>query len=493
VVVGAEAVLAEQSTGRGRRGVVVAAAPAAAAIGAEAMRAGGNAYDAAVAALLAETVLLPPKCGLAGDVVALVVEPGDAAPTALLAIGGAPRRLADAVRRDRRLPATGPLAVGVPGAPAGYAALAERARLPLDRLAAPAVALATGGFPWAPICAVLCDESAGLVAQWNPGGTAYFPDGRSPAPGQLIALPGLARALDAFVRDGAALFGAGSAIGAAVVARVQGAGGVLDVDDLATGARAEWCAPAHATNAASGWDVWATPAPTHGPSLLDAVVELPAAADAGAVLAAVRESAARRRATLGDPMVAAGTSMVSAADDDGRAIVVVHSNSYPRFGSGLVVDEYDLILANRAGRGFSAEEGHPNFPVAGRRPATTLHAWAAAPTGAPGGVTHLGGTPGGVNQMPWNAQTLRDLLAGRTDPGVLSVAPKWEWLRETGEVRAEHGVRDADVESLRTRADVTTIEAWALRSATQVVERPRRGRAVVAGVDPRTGGLALGV
>jgi gamma-glutamyltranspeptidase len=59
-VAGAEAVMAEQSTGRGRRGVVVAAAPGAAAVGAEAMRAGGNAYDAVVCALLAETVLLPP-------------------------------------------------------------------------------------------------------------------------------------------------------------------------------------------------------------------------------------------------------------------------------------------------------------------------------------------------------------------------------------------------------------------------------------------------
>jgi gamma-glutamyltranspeptidase len=47
-VAGAEAVMAEQSTGRGRRGVVVAAAPGAAAVGAEAMRAGGNAYDAVV-------------------------------------------------------------------------------------------------------------------------------------------------------------------------------------------------------------------------------------------------------------------------------------------------------------------------------------------------------------------------------------------------------------------------------------------------------------
>src|SRR5690606_39657242 len=66
-------------------------------------------------------------------------------------------------------------------------------------------------------------------------------------------------------------------------------------------------------------------------------------------------------------------------------------------GSGLVVPEYDLILANRAGRGFTAEPGHPNFPEPGRRPATTLHLWAAGPGG--GRPRVVGGTPGGANQQ----------------------------------------------------------------------------------------------
>lgn len=482
---GASAVMAEQSTGRGRRGVVLAAAPMAAAIGAEALRAGGSAYDAVLAAALAETVLLPSKCGLAGDVIAIRVRPGASAPDALLAIGPAPRHLGEAVRRHGSLPDTGPLSVGVPGAPAGYAALAAEATFGLERLAAPAIALATDGFPWAPISTRLGEESAALVAEHNPDGTVYFPGGEPPPPGQLMTLPGLAALLGELVERGAQLF-AGPA-GADVVARVQGAGGVLDEDDLLA-AVAEWVPTAHATVA--GFDLWATPAPTHGPALLDAISRR-ADPSAGALLAAVRAAAADRARTLADPLLAAGTSMVSAADSDGNAVCVVHSNSYPRFGSGLVVREWDLILANRAGRGFTGEEGHPNFPVPGRRPATTLHAWAAGSAGQ--GPRLLGGTPGGINQMPWNAQSLRDVLGGESDPGRLVTAPKWEWLPDRGVVRAEAGAAESDRESLAAQAPVVEAESWSLRSAQQVLCRPEPGRAVLGGVDPRTGGLALGV
>lgn len=476
--------MAEQCTGRGPRGVVLAAAPMAAAIGAEVLRAGGNAYDAVVAAGLAETVLLPPKCGLAGDLVAVRVRAGARAPDALLAIGPAPRRLADAVRAGGALPDTGALSVGVPGAPAGWASLAAEATFPFARLAAPAIELATTGVPWAPICTLLGAESAPLVASLNPGGTRYYPEGRPPRPGELVALPGLAALLGELVFRGAGLF-EGPA-GEAVVARVRAAGGIVEPDDLAT-ASAQWCPAAHTS--VGGWDLWATPSPTHGPALLDAASRF-GGCGADVVLRAVRTAAAERARTLADPLVAGGTSMVSAADARGHAVCVIHSNSYPRFGSGLVVAEWDLILANRAGRGFSPDPGHPNFPAAGKRPATTLHAWGAGPVGD--GVTHLGGTPGGVNQMPWNAQALADLLGGEARPGRLVSAARWEWLPDRGVVRVEEGVTDEDRRRLASEAIVEDAARWSLRSAQQVLCRPQRGQAVEGGTDPRTGGLAIG-
>ena len=162
-------VMAEQVSARGRRGVVVAAAPLAAQAGASVLAGGGNAYDAAVAAALAETVLLPPKCGLGGDLVALVVPGASQPPEALIAVGGAAAGHAE-VARAGRWSDVGPDSVGPPAAGAGYAALAELGRVGRDRLAAAAIELARDGFPWAAVCTRLAAQAAELVAAMHPEG-----------------------------------------------------------------------------------------------------------------------------------------------------------------------------------------------------------------------------------------------------------------------------------------------------------------------------------
>ena len=193
--------MAEQCTGRGAKGVVCAAAPLAAQAGTAALREGGNAFDAVVSAALAETVLLPSKCGLGGDLVAIVSRAGSSRPDALIAIGGAPAGLAG-LARGGEWTDTGPTSVGPPAAPAGYVALAAAGRLPFDRLAAPALELATGGFPWAAVNHRLTVASVELLHRWNPAGTVYLPDGDPIAAGALVRLPGLAAALASFVELG---------------------------------------------------------------------------------------------------------------------------------------------------------------------------------------------------------------------------------------------------------------------------------------------------
>lgn len=503
-----DAVLAEQVTGRGAVGVVAAAAPLAAAAGAEALRAGGNAYDAVVAAALAETVLLPSKCGLGGDLIAIAHHhartTGDAAseattlaaPAALLAIGGAPAGLADVAARGE-LADTGPFAVGPPAAPAGYLALAARGRLPLAATAQRAITLARHGFAWAAVNERLTHASLKLLHRWNPDGTVFLPDGAPIPAGAIVTLPGHARALDELVAaapDGDAAFLAGP-FGTAVVATVAARGGVLRAADFAA-ARAEWtpCASGAAASAGGALQLWATPAPTHGPSLLHAMATAVPGDPALAQYRRALDAIAARRQTLGDPATPdpSGTSMVSAADADGNVVVVVHSNSYPRYGSGLIVDGYDVVLANRAGRGFSSEPGHPNFPRAGRRPATTLHAWMAAT--ADGTRRWLGGTPGGDNQMTWNAQLLQHLVDDLDAPvGTMVTSPRWEWLPADDGVRVEAGFADADIDALAAAVPrLTHAGRLGMACAQQVVTVLADGRCVVA-ADPRTVGLALGV
>jgi gamma-glutamyltranspeptidase/glutathione hydrolase len=475
------AVMAEQCTGRGRRGVAVAAAPQAAHIGARVLDAGGNAFDAVVAMGLAETVLLPPKCGLGGDLIA-IARGRDADPESLLAIGGAPGGLA-AVVGGGEWSDTGPNSVGPPGAPAGYAALAARGTWSLADLAAPAVALARDGFAWAEVCNDLSKQSAALVAQWNPNGCAYYPKGEPFATGEIVRLPGLADALHLYAADPQGFLG--GEVGRAIVEAVQSRGGVLSLDDMAY-ATAEWVPCLR--GAVHGHDMWVTPAPTYGPTLLAAVEH--ARPDSTVADEYERFVAAMRanREALADP---SGTSMISAADEYGNVVTVVHSNSYPRFGSGIVVDRHQLILNNRAGRGFTPIAGHPNFPVAGRRPATTLHAWALR---SATGVYFSGATPGGANQVPWNVQTIGQIIGGESAPGLLVTSPRWEWLPDDDGVRLEGGFSEEKLGDIADRAPrIVKSPRWATRAAQQVVRVSSPGSAIVGGADPRTVGAAVGV
>ncbi|MBO0872739.1 MAG: gamma-glutamyltransferase [Pseudonocardia sp.] len=477
--------LAEESGPRafGNRAVVTAATAWSADIGARMLRRGGTVYDAAVAAALAETVLLPPKCGLAGDLVALVLRAGQAPPEALVAVGPAPRRLGAALR-GRSLAATGGLSVGIPGAPAGYRALAALGVVPLAELAAPAIALARQGFPWPAISADLTALSADLLREQNPDGTVYLPDGVPPAEGTATFLPGLAEVLERFVADPERPFSGD--LGDAVYEAVRSRGGVLERDELDT-AESRWSSAASLPDD-RGLTFWATPPPTHGPSLLDAVDGMRAGLGQAELVERVEAAVARRAASGADTGAGGGTSVVSAADQAGNAIVLVHSNSFQRYGSGIVVEPYGLVLSNRPGRGFTGVPGHPNFPAPGRRPVTTLHVWAAR---LDDGSILTGATPGGENQMRWNAQTLAGIRAGERDPGALVAAPRWG--RFGGRLMVEEGFASDEVAALEASDDVELVPRHSLRSAQQVLHLRRPDGSLVAGADPRTGAAARAV
>jgi gamma-glutamyltranspeptidase/glutathione hydrolase len=387
----------------------------------------GGAVDAALAAAFVETVALPPKCGLGGDLVALVVDAVAGTVEALVAIGPAPAGLPAA----KGLPATGGLAVGVPGAPAGYAALADRALRPLSDLVAPAADLARRGVRVGPVLARLARASADLLRRHQPDGCVYLPGGEPVAEGDVVRLPGLADLLDELPVRGAGLFHGSR--GRQVADVVAAHGGVLTVEDLRR-ARAEW-SPA-AWRSVGEVELAVTPAPTYGPLLADALVTLADRPRGGWAEVDAILGAERRRDVLATD---GGTSVVAAADADGTAVVIVHSNSYPEFGAGIVAPGLDLVLGNRPGRGFRGP------PVPGRRPPTTLHAWAVRDASR---ELAVGATPGGENQVAWNVQVLAHVLAagepGASGGGVggtvatALAAPRWA-RGPDGQIEAEPG------------------------------------------------------
>lgn len=449
--------------------VVTSAHPAATAAGAAAYAQGGNAFDAALAACFMETVALPMKCGLAGDLVALVRRNGGAF-EAIVSIGPG----AGALARGETLERLGPRSVGVPGAPGGYVALHRFARLALDRLTQAAIRAAEDGIAWTWAALSYLIESEELLARYSPG-HPYCPGGRRPQVGDVRRLPGLGNLLRQFAVRQGDLFGGEE--GVRLVSELQARGGILSLDDVRQPTARIVAPEAFVVGDEARLSV--TPGPTAGPRLGRVVTR---ARSGGKALPAIVRSEREEAKRHGRQAADGGTSVVTAADDEGNVAVVVHSNSFPRFGSGVVL-ESGLVLNNRPGRGFdlSAPADARNAPAAGRIPQTTLHAWALETDEA----VFVGATPGGVNQLPWNAQAIGDLLDG-ADIRAAVTNPRWA-LDERDELTAEEGTQIA--------ADIAVgrwVDRFAHRSVQQLI-RIDRGGMLSAAADPRSGACALAV
>src|SRR5215210_5115278 len=130
------------------RGVVAAGHPVSAGAGAETLRAGGNAVDAALAAMFASFVAEPLLTGLGAGGYMLVAAPAEA--PGLARPPGAPHAPLRAVEVDFgdavQIFNIGASAAGTYGTVAGAATASARyGRLPLAELVAPAVRLARDG------------------------------------------------------------------------------------------------------------------------------------------------------------------------------------------------------------------------------------------------------------------------------------------------------------------------------------------------------------
>jgi gamma-glutamyltranspeptidase/glutathione hydrolase len=505
--------------------------PLATQAGLDAMRRGGNAVDAALAAAITLTVVEPTGNGLGSDAFALVWEDGHL--HGLNASGRAP----SAWTHERfaglgAMPTHGWNSVTVPGAVSAWVALSERfGRLHFSQLFEDAIRIARDGFCVTPVVAAGWAKSVGVL-QDQPGfADTFMPHGRAPKPGERFFATGHARSLEAIATTRGDAFYRGE-LAEALVQHAGQHGGALELSDLERH-RADWVEPlkqtfhAHALHeippsgqgivalqalgilerldiaqyAADSVESWhlqieaiklafadaerhvgdVNAMPLEPSELLD-----PGYLDARAAL--IRRDRAIE-ATWGTPRDT-GTVYLTAADDEGRMVSFIQSN-YMGFGSGVVVPGTGISLQNR-GAGFTLEAGHPNQVGPGKRPFHTI---------IPAFLTHQGqprmsfGVMGGPMQPQGHVQMVVRTAVHGQDPQTAADAPRWRFMQGR-EVALEPDVPAALAAGLQAlghdvhQGEARPGAAFAFGGA-QLIWR-LEGGGYVAGSDPRKDGAAGG-
>ena len=154
------------------------------------LEAGGNAFDAAVAAGFTLEVVEPHLNGPGGDLPLIFAGPAQP-PTVLCAQGTAPAAASIRHYRDLGLdlvPGSGLLAAVIPGAVPGWLTLLrDRGTATLRQVTDAAIHYAQQGLPVLPQLAATIASIAGLFRrEWPTSAAAYLPAGVAPAPGSWL-------------------------------------------------------------------------------------------------------------------------------------------------------------------------------------------------------------------------------------------------------------------------------------------------------------------
>ncbi len=223
----------------GPGGMVVSSQRLASEAGAQILREGGNAVDAAVATAYAEAVVNP-CCGNLGGGGFLVARLADGRAVFLDFRETAPAK----ATRDMYLGAEGkPIpgaslvgwkAVAVPGSAMGLDVARQRwGRLSRAQVMAPAIALARDGFVLTRGDTAILHAGSAVLRRDPEAARIFFrPDGSPFQPGDRLVQPDLARTLESLAQQGPDAFYKGQ-VADAIADASQEDGGVLTAEDLA--------------------------------------------------------------------------------------------------------------------------------------------------------------------------------------------------------------------------------------------------------------------
>jgi gamma-glutamyltranspeptidase/glutathione hydrolase len=527
-------------------GMVVAQEKIAARIGADVLKRGGNAIDAAVATGFAMAVTYPRAGNIGGggfmvihsaerheDVAIDYRETAPAATTPGIFLGpdGKPD---NAKSRDSAL------GIGVPGTPAGLALALEKygsGKFTLADLLLPAIELARDGF-------VLADDSADTLPGWYkrlarwPSSVKIFSgaDGTSLREGDRLVQTDLAATLSAISTQGPRGFYEGP-VAEKLVKAIRDAGGIMTSDDLKS-YQATIRAPVRGSY--RGYDIVSMPQPSSGGVVLLETLNIlegfpmpdmkqGTAPSLHVMIEAMKRAYADRARYLGDPDFVkapvailtskdygakqrasidldhatpwtdalsatpphegSNTTHFSVVDDHGNAV----SNTYTlnfSYGVGLVADGTGVLLNNElddftAAPGASNAYGLVGFEANLPGPGKRpLSSMSPTIVLKDGKPVLVTGSPGGSRIISTVLQVIVNVLDYDMDVASAVAAPRLhhQWLPD--EVRIEQGFPDDVIAALKAQGH-TIAEPMGQTSANSIAVTDH---GLFGAPDPRTRG-----
>jgi gamma-glutamyltranspeptidase/glutathione hydrolase len=527
-------------------GLVVAQEKIAAQFGADFLRQGGNAVDAAVATGFALAVTYPRAGNIGGggfmvihsaerdeDVAIDYRETAPSAATRDMYLGADGKPDADKSRDSA-------LGIGVPGTVAGLALALEKygsGKFTLAQIVKPAIELARNGFIVADDVADTLPDMYRRMARWPNSARSFSrADGAPLHDGDRLTQPDLAATLSAIAEQGPRGFYEGP-VAEKLAKAVTAAGGIMTADDLKS-YQAVIRAPVRGNY--RGYDIVSMPLPSSGGTVLVETLNIlegfamsdlkqgtapslhvmieamkrayadrarylgdPAFVNAPTRSLLAKDYAAKQRASIdparataaadvlqiAPPREGSNTTHYSVVDSHGNAVSNTYTLNFP-YGVGLVADGTGVLLNNELDD-FTAAPGASNaFGLVGFEAnlpgpgKRPLSSMSPTIVLKDGKPVLVTGTPGGSRIISAVLQIVVNVLDYKMDVAAAVAAPRihHQWMPD--EVRAERGFPAEVLDELRAKGH-QVIEPLGQTSANSIAVTPN---GLLGAPDPRTRG-----
>ena len=509
-----------------RHGMVASEQELASRVGADILRQGGNAVDAAVAVGFALAVVLPNAGNLGGGGFMMIHDAKTGKNLALDFREMAPQR----ATRDMYLDKKGNvdpgrslythLAVGVPGTVAGLShALEKYGTMRLQQVIEPAIALAEKGYPVSRTLARVLDAERPNLARWAASRAIFFQQGHPLTEGQLLVQRDLGHTLRLIAAQGPKAFYEGE-IASRIVAEMDKHGGLISAEDLRNYKVAE---REPVSGNYRGYEVVSMPPPSSGGvhiiQMLNILERYPlgqyganSARSIHLMAETMKLAYADRAQYLGDPdftripvkgltsrayadglaakidplhatpsrKIKAGqpqpyesdqTTHFSVADQAGNLVAATYTLNLS-FGSGIVAAGTGILLNNEMDD-FSAKPGVPNaFGLIGgeanavdayKRPLSSMSPTFVLKDGKPFLVT---GSPGGSRIITTTLQILLNVIDHGMNVAEATIAPRVHHQWEPDQLRVEKGLSPDTLKLLQDKGYRISVQAAMGRTQT---------------------------